>query len=557
MVKLNYKKSFFFLLAATFLLNLLQALYTGILSDEAYYGLYGANLSWGYFDHPPMVALFVKLSSLLFSGTLGIRFMTVVAHVFTILLIWKLIEEDHPDNRKTALFFLMVSSSVMFSAFGFVTTPDSPLLLFVALFLYAYRNFLKEKSWRTVILLSVAMAGMIYSKYQAAIVIALVVISNLRLLRSGKFWLSGIFGLFLLFPHFYWQYIHDFPGFKYHLVDRSDIFKWRYILEFIPNQLAVFNPFIFCAIVYVLLKYKAKDTFERALWFLIIGFIAFFWITGFRGHVEPHWTIAAAVPMIILLYRRTMENKKLMGYVMKVILPSLLLVLLLQILIVVNDRVKTEAGFDKRRAEIEFAGELTGNIPVLYIGSFQNPSMYTFFNKNKALLISTLYTRRTQFDIWQWETQYNNKAVFVCADIPGKSGIFKKGEQSVTGFFTDSLQTVTRMNIRFIFPSDTIVSGQNIVITCTIQNPYPYSIDFNHRQFPVELKAALLKNKETFLQQVQLDQAIGIIQPGQSIDRTLSFVFPRLGKGKYQFGLSLNNCLGPSLSSNFKKVYLE
>ncbi|MCX6226728.1 MAG: glycosyltransferase family 39 protein [Bacteroidia bacterium] len=557
MFKPDYKKIFLFLLIVTFVLNLAQALFTGILSDEAYYGLYGANLSWGYFDHPPMVGLLVKLSSLIFSGTLGIRFMSVVVHVFTILLTWKLIEENHPDTRKVAIFFLLVGTSVMFSAYGFVTTPDSPLLFFVALFLYAYRNFLKEKNWGATLLLSVAMAGMIYSKYQAAIVIALVVFSNLRLLRNGKFWLSGIFALVLLFPHFYWQYIHDFPGFKYHLVDRSGIFKWRYIYEYIPNQMASFNPFIFCAIIFVLLKFKAKDTFERALYFLIIGFIAFFWITGFRGHVEPHWTVSAAIPTIILLFRRSFENKKLMGYVLKVILPSFLLVLVIRLLIIVNDTAKTMAGFDKRRAETEYVGKLAGNVPVLYIGSFQSPSTYSFFNGKKALLISTLDTRRTQFDFWQWETQYQNRAVFVCADIPGKSRTFESGEQSVTGFFTDSLQTVTRMRIKYIPPANQMISGQNIVLDCTIQNPYTFSIDFNHQQFPVELKAAFLKRKATFLQPVQMDHPIGIIQPGESINRTLSFVVPKLGRGKYQFGLSLTNCLGPSLNSKYEKVNLE
>ena len=62
------------LLAAWWVINLLQAAFTGLANDEAYYWYFAQHLDWGYFDHPPMVALLVWLSSWM-PGTLGIRFM--------------------------------------------------------------------------------------------------------------------------------------------------------------------------------------------------------------------------------------------------------------------------------------------------------------------------------------------------------------------------------------------------------------------------------------------------------------------------------------------------
>ena len=50
-----------------FLINLLQGIFTEIQEDEAYYALFGEHLAWGYYDHPPMVALMTFLSSVLFS----------------------------------------------------------------------------------------------------------------------------------------------------------------------------------------------------------------------------------------------------------------------------------------------------------------------------------------------------------------------------------------------------------------------------------------------------------------------------------------------------------
>ena len=73
-----------------FIVNLLQGIFTEIHEDEAYYALFGEHLAWGYFDHPPMVALMTFLSSQLFSGTLGVRFCTIIASCLSLFVIWEL-----------------------------------------------------------------------------------------------------------------------------------------------------------------------------------------------------------------------------------------------------------------------------------------------------------------------------------------------------------------------------------------------------------------------------------------------------------------------------------
>ena len=54
----KFPRLFFILLAVLFVLNLVQASITELIYDEAYYWYYAQNLSWGYFDHPSMVAFF-------------------------------------------------------------------------------------------------------------------------------------------------------------------------------------------------------------------------------------------------------------------------------------------------------------------------------------------------------------------------------------------------------------------------------------------------------------------------------------------------------------------
>jgi len=557
MKNLNYKFWFVALLIGTFVLNFIQALFTGVMNDETYYALYGAHLSWGYFDHPPAVAFLIKISSLLFSGALSIRFMTTVLYVFTLFFIWKVIDEKYADTEKVLLFFLIAYSVVMFSVYGFITTPDVPLLFFTALFLYAYKFFLKDTNIKIILLLGIAMAGLVYSKYQASLVIGFVIISNLRLLRNGTFWAAALLGLLLLFPHFYWQYIHDFPTLKYHLVDRASEFKWWYILEYGINIFLVFNPFVFCAIVFILIKYRPRDLFERALYFLITGFILFFWIMGIRGHIQPQWTVAASIPMIIILYSRMQENKKLKVLAVKFMLPMLFILLIVRVLIATNSFVASKIGFEKTDPESHLISKVAGELPVLFEGSFQGPSKYKYFTSKDAFVLSSIEGRYTQFDIWQFETKYHNKPVFVCADVPGRSKKISEGENTINEFVTDSLQTVNRMHVDYEIPVSQMRQGDTIVMKFSVHNPYSFTIDFHHTQFPVTVSALFISNGKYYFQPVRFDSPIDLINPGNTIKREISFTVPKLKLGTYQFGFSLRTCLSDPLNSKLVKVELE
>ena len=53
--------------------GLLQSIFTELQDDEAYYWVFSRYLDWGYFDHPPMIALLIRLGTSLFGGELGVR----------------------------------------------------------------------------------------------------------------------------------------------------------------------------------------------------------------------------------------------------------------------------------------------------------------------------------------------------------------------------------------------------------------------------------------------------------------------------------------------------
>ena len=503
-----------------FVINLLQGIFTEIQEDEAYYALYGEHLAWGYFDHPPMVGLMTFLSSIFFSGSLGVRFFTIIASCLSLWVIWKIatynspIDSSHPtylsrndmgetDSKlstlNSKLFLIIVFSIVMFNIYGFVTTPDASLILFSALFLLVYQRYLMENTWPRALLMGLLMACMIYSKYHAFLFLGLIVLSNIKLLKDGKFWVACLLTLALLTPHILWQVNNDFPSFRYHLTQRSEPFRWSYFLEYLPNQLLIFNPFTFGAVVYVLIKHRGNNAFERGLCFILIGFFFFFWLMAFRGHVEPHWTIVCIIPMVVLVYRKALINGKLRKYIKFVILPSLLLVLVFRILLLTSfaDRF----GYHGKEKFYKAIEQVAGDCPVVFRGSFQQPALYHYFTGKESSTLQCYYDRKTQYDLWQFDKDWIGKQVFVCS--PHRlSTIHQINGVDCLGFMAEHFQSANRLVTTLQITNRTTAEtpvfhhGDTIQVDFSIHNPYSQAIDFHHPEFEMCIKAQYLLSND-------------------------------------------------------------
>lgn len=130
-------------LLAWLLLNLFQAAFTELDPDEAYYWLYSTDLDWGYFDHPPMVALLIRAGTLLLPGELGVRLFFVLLQPLSFYFIWLLAGKPSGKPDVFTLAGLLAAVPIL-GAYGFIATPDGPLLFFTALFLWLYREFLEK-----------------------------------------------------------------------------------------------------------------------------------------------------------------------------------------------------------------------------------------------------------------------------------------------------------------------------------------------------------------------------------------------------------------------------
>lgn len=404
------------------ILDLLCALFCEIHADEAYYRLYGQFLSWGYFDHPPMVGLMTALSSALVPTTslmlknLSVRLVTVLMHVATVYVVWRTIAENVKCQMSNVKFLLVAASLPMFCAYGFLTTPDAPLLFFAALFYYAYRRYLSQESrvksqeMGNTLLLGISMAGMLYSKYMAVLVIGLAVLANPRLLRDGKAWLAVGIAAVLMIPHLWWQYANHFPSFTYHLVSRAEAYRPLFTFEYIPNQWAVFNPLVWALMVWLSIRaFRTEDLFRRTLAWTVLGFQVFFLIMSFRGHVEPHWTVVTSIPAIILLTEEETLWRRGMYATFGVFAGLLIIARIILMLNILPPRT----GMAGKQAQCEAIHAEAQGLPVVFDGSFQQPSLYRFFYDDQAVLVRNQYNRYTQYDLLHLERELIGKPACV------------------------------------------------------------------------------------------------------------------------------------------------
>jgi len=549
--------SFVLLLALWFILNVVQSVFTPIGSDEAYYWMYAHHLDWGYFDHPPMVALFIKVSGLLFTGELGVRFISITGQLITFILIWKIIDDHEPTQKKVVLFFGIAASIVMFQVYGFITTPDAPLLFFTALFLFSYKRFLTSSSWSNTLLLSISMAGLVYSKYHGGLVIILTILANLNLLRNFRFLIAGISGLVLLTPHIVWQFTHHFPTVGYQMGARMDPFSLKHFLDYWPNQMASFNPFILGIGLFLIIKHKPKEVFQRTLSFIILGFLSFFWIMSLWGHAEPQWTIASSIPMIVLIYHYCNKHLKARKYMYFIVFPTLLLLLIGRISLIF-DILPYQLEFHKQKSMVKNIEHYTKDLPVAFINSYQKASVFSFYTGKPAFSINNIQHRLNQFDLWDYDIQFQGKKVAVVADTTKFSSHGRPGQliDNTIVIVEDSLLSFGKIQVHFSLPPDLkFKSNQSITFPVEIYNPYPYPIHFNVLDNPIHLKAVIHTWGVKTISDVTTKPELSIIPPGSTVHTNISFIIPETPAEECQFGISLTSGIFPeAFNSQFQKI---
>lgn len=547
---------FALLLTVWFSINVLQSIFTQIGNDEAYYWLYAKHLDWGYFDHPPMIALFIKLGGYLFKEELGVRIIVILSQLISLYFIWRIIDEKEITPNKLLIFFGVAASIPLFQIYGFIATPDAALLLFTTLFLFSIKRFLQEKSFANSIFLAISMAGLMYSKYHGGLVILLTLAANWKLLLDRRFWVAVVITFLLLIPHLIWQIENGFPTFQYQMVARMNSLRLSHFIQFWPNQLLAFNPIILVLLFATFHSNRSLSDFERTLTYIIIGIFSFFWLASFTARIEPHWTAAAAVPAIILLYKYVTGIKLHKRFVHWAILSSVFILLLTRF-VLVFDILPFHLEFLHQKKWVNEIHNTAGELPVAFINSYQKASVYSFYSGNDAVALNNVYYRKNQFDLWDSEMNFHEKKAAILFEpkpsIKADNIIMVVDNYAM---IVDTLYSFQKVRVDFSFDDKTIFRhNETISLPVVITNPYPYRLNFAKPGDEVTINAMFLHNKQWTITPGIPEQPLMTLMPGESKRFDLQFAVPPLAQNVYQFGISLRTpILLEAFNSRFQKI---
>lgn len=117
------------LIAAMFIVYLVLAAFLPAADDEFYYWCWTKDLQWSYYDHPPMTAVLMRLSTMIFGDTVfGFRVPACFASAFVLYVIARL------TSFQPFIWALLLSP--LFTIGAVMMTPDSPLIMCWAAYLW-------------------------------------------------------------------------------------------------------------------------------------------------------------------------------------------------------------------------------------------------------------------------------------------------------------------------------------------------------------------------------------------------------------------------------------
>ncbi len=281
-------------LATLTLARLLVAAFLPLAPDEAYYWVWSRALAPGYLDHPPMVALWIRLGTTLAGDTpFGVRLLAPLSAAVGSLLLVQAAKDLLPGPgavRRGLVAAALMNATLLFGVGAVTMTPDTPLLFFWTLCLAALARLVATGQPRWWLAAGLAAGLALDSKYTAALLapallIWVVAIPGLRAqLRHPYPWAAAIIAAALFAPVLAWNAAHQWASLAKQGGRAGDWQPARaaqFIGEIVAGQIGLATP-----LVAILAAVGIVVAIRRAI------------------HRDPAWSLLAAltaIPAVVFL----------------------------------------------------------------------------------------------------------------------------------------------------------------------------------------------------------------------------------------------------------------
>ncbi len=393
------------------LFNAIANQFIKLYSDETYYWVWSQKLSLSYFDHPPMVAYMIKMTTLFSDEPFFVRLPAVLLVSATAYILYKLACKMFDEKSAIYTFYIFLSTVFVLAA-STVIAPDIPLMFFWALTLYSGYMYVEEEHKKYALLTGLSAGGMLLSKYPGVLplltLIVFVLIYRRDLLKDIYFYLAIFIATLVFMPVLLWNYQHDFISFAFqfsHGIAEEKVFQGKYFYGFVGSQFALFHPLYLLPLFYFIIR--DKERFERKKVYLLLPFlfvVGFFTYNSVYTEANPQWAAGAYLSASVLLgyYFAKHNMRKLMATAL-----SISLVVLVALKTPLNDYVPPLKRFhdklgivDNFDAEIKDLKLDMDSYDYLLIDDYHGSDVAYYLRKSDNLLLLSS-ARFSHYNVWR------------------------------------------------------------------------------------------------------------------------------------------------------------
>lgn len=401
------------------LLRLLTAPFFGYGVDEAHYVLYSNNLALSYFDHPPLVGWIHFLFSIFAQNEFTARVPAILLGAIDSFLVYGLLKDK--DKNGAFLAVVALNASLTIGVLFLTLMPDSLLITFMLLLIYAVKRLENDKNISNYLLLGLVLGFAGLSKYTAilfvpALFLYIAVLRRWDIVLNRYLPLSVTTAILIVSPVAVWNFQNDFASFAFQAshVSGGDGADIKTFFTSFGRQAATYNPALFLIAFFGL--YKALRQREFLLPSAIgIVVVLFMFYSQSKQVALPHWISPFFVLFIPIgafyLYKKAPKTTKYIAYI------SLSLAVLVHFELIFKlgkfpdykSPFRDIAGWDKAsKLGAETADKRCAD--GLAVTNWSEASRVMLYSKFPVFLLDT---RVDQFDIWQKSSPIGKNLLFI------------------------------------------------------------------------------------------------------------------------------------------------
>ena len=313
------------LVALLLLFRVLLAATADLSEDEAYYWLWSTHLAAGYYDHPPMIAYWIRAGTAVFGQTgFGVRFAALLSSLAGSYVLYRASLSLFGDRNAALLAVLWLNATLFCNAAAIIATPDTPLAFFAILTLFALAKLTETGRGAWWYALGAALGLAFMSKYTAVLLLPGIFLWMIAL-PSGRRWflrpepyLGAVIAAAIVAPVFYWNFTHDWASFAkqaQHGMGDQPGNAFASIAGLVGAQAGLATPIIFAFCVWgsffaLLRGWKRRDSRWLLPGALTAPVFLFFLVHSASHKIQPNWpgfiypvAVLAAVHSFLALSR--------------------------------------------------------------------------------------------------------------------------------------------------------------------------------------------------------------------------------------------------------------